>query len=141
MLHWVDHPGTTKHERRHHHRTQHGRYYSGFVDSYGLLFTDFNRMGKDAKCAQKLGFAGLPVGLLILIAHRGAAGSVGGFFKGPGYQTQMAQCGCLMFTNMCLAVYILCARPFLVKMTNYMEAVVAISLCTALAMNLWYVNK
>ena len=28
VLHWVDHPGTAKHERRHHHRTQHGRYYS-----------------------------------------------------------------------------------------------------------------
>ena len=91
---------------------EHGRFWSGFTERWGVLWCFF---------APSKAWGGAPAGLLVLLLHRCLIGVVIGALDGADIETQRTQTTAMLVLFALAAVYIACAKPFLLRQANFGE--------------------
>ena len=103
-----------------------GKYWSGFTLRYSAFFAAF----KPSKM-----FGGAPPGVVFILLHRGAVGSIIGAVRG----TPQIQAAALFVLYGVFAVYCGCFSPFIYSQVNYLEAGIATGIALCLFIAFWTV--
>ncbi len=101
-------------------------FWDGFTARFGVFFAPF-----------RPDFGDVPTGMVALLLHRAAVGTVVGAFGGEAKQVQVAQVTVLLGLYAALGAYLILARPFVRAATNVAEATVALCVTAFLAVVLF----
>ena len=115
----------------HRYREEDGRFWNGYTENWGVLWKYFT---PSRACG------GAPVGIVVLLLFRCLLGVAIGALGGRDKASQRTQTTAMVVLFACVAVYILCGRPFIRAQANFGEGLIHAALAAVCTLNYWIID-